>query len=80
MPNADIKKIRHLLQTALCPNVTNGCQDGIMPSPFGEMEQCQWCNKRKQALALLPCPTCNGNPSGIPAKDGSWTTCPDCQS
>lgn len=60
MKNTDIEKIRQLLKTALCPNITNGCQDGIMPNPYGEMEQCQWCEKRKQALALLPCPTCNG--------------------
>ena len=54
-----INQLHQLLQTALCPNVTNGCQDGIMPNPYGEMEQCQWCEMRKQALALLPCETCN---------------------
>jgi len=86
MTNADIKKIRHLLQTALCPNVTNGCQDGIMPSPFGEMEQCQWCNKRKQALALLPCPTCKGTGEIMATftddlsggRYGDKIPCPDC--
>jgi len=47
------KEIIELLESALCPNVTNGCQDGIMPNPYGEMEQCQWCNEKNQALTKL---------------------------
>ena len=47
-----IEKLKTLLQAALCPNVMNGCQDGKMPNPYGEIEQCQWCEERKQALNL----------------------------
>ena len=52
-------KIRLLLQTALCPNSVNGCQDGILPDVYGKMGQCRWCDEKKQVLARLPCETCN---------------------
>lgn len=46
----EIKRLKGLLEVAICPNVMNGCQNGIMPNPYGEMERCQWCYEKKQAL------------------------------
>lgn len=44
------EKLIELLKVALCPNVVNGCQAGIMPNSYGEMEECQWCSEKKQAI------------------------------
>lgn len=82
-----------LLKTALCPNVMNGCQDGKMPNPIGEIErQCEWCDKRAKTLAFLreqpKCKTCGGSGKrpdfDAPApKDKPFAfkqiPCPDCQ-
>ena len=47
---AENKQLKNLLKTAICPNAMNGCRDGRMPNPYGEIEQCQWCYERDQAL------------------------------
>lgn len=47
---AENKKLQGLVKAAICPNVMNGCKDGVMPNPYGDIEQCQWCDEREQAL------------------------------
>lgn len=47
---AENAKLKGLVKAALCPNVVNGCKDGIMPNLYGGMERCQWCDEIKQVL------------------------------
>lgn len=47
---AENKTLKELLRIAICPNAVNGCKDGILINPYGEPEQCKWCDITKQAL------------------------------
>ena len=47
---AENKILKELLDVAICPNAMNGCKDGTLINPYGETEQCQWCNMTKRAI------------------------------
>ena len=46
----EIERLRGLLGVAICPNVMNGCKDGVLKSPDGDQFPCQWCDMTKEAL------------------------------
>ena len=46
----EIKQLKVLLKVALCPNIQNGCKDGVYPDPYGQPCRCQWCDEVEQAL------------------------------
>jgi hypothetical protein len=49
---AENKRLRGLVKAAICPNALNGCKDGAMYDPYGQVVQCQWCDEVRQTLQV----------------------------
>lgn len=45
-----VRQLTELLETAVCPNAKNGCQQGKIAIPNFTPTPCLWCRMKKQTL------------------------------
>ncbi len=70
-----LQKLRDKLEQARDISViSDSCRDCYMIDTKNEL-----INQALASLQADPCKRCGGNPRGVPAKGGGWTTCPDCK-